>query len=126
VPVDHLDIICNGQIVRELKLNASRDSADEHGTLPISSSGWCLLRASSDKARFPVLDLYPYATTSPIYVSVSGSTLHPKADAAYFIRWIDQLISAAQSNQDWNTDAEKKTVLDQLSRARAVYERLQQ
>ena len=126
VPVDHLDVICNGQVVRELKLNASRDSADEQGTLPISSSGWCLLRASGDKARFPVLDLYPYATTSPIYISVSGSTLHPKADAAYFIRWIDQLISAAQGNKDWNSDAEKKIVLDQLSRARAVYEKLQQ
>jgi TolB protein len=126
VPVDHLDVICNGQVLRELKMNASRDSTDEHGTLRISSTGWCLLRASSDKARFPVLDLYPYATTSPIYVSVNGSTLHPKADAEYFIRWIDQLIAAAQSNKGWNTDAEKKSVLDQLSGARAVYEKLQQ
>jgi TolB protein len=123
VPIDHLDIICNGQVVRELKMNATRDAADEQGSLPISSSGWCLLRASGDKARFPILDLYPYATTSPIYITVAGSSLHPKDDANYFIRWIDQLIEAAQANQDWNTEAEKKTVLDQLSRARGVYEK---
>ena len=124
VPIDHLDIICNGQVVRELKMNATRDAADEQGSLPISSSEWCLLRASGDKARFPILDLYPYATTSPIYITVAGSSLHPKDDANYFIRWIDQLIEAARNNQDWNTDAEKKTVLDQLSRARGVYEKL--
>ena len=124
VPIDHLDIICNGQVVRELKMNASRDAADEQGTLPIASSGWCLLRASGDKARFPILDLYPYATTSPIYVTVAGLSLHSKDDAQYFIRWVDQLIEAAHANQDWNTDAEKKTVLDQLSRARGVYEKL--
>jgi TolB protein len=126
VPVDHLDVICNGQVVRELELNATRDSADEQGTIPISSSGWCLLRASGDKARFPVLDLYPYATTSPIYVTVRGTTAAPKEDATYFIRWIDQLMTAAENNRDWNTDAEKATVIDQLSRARGVYQKLLQ
>ena len=55
--------------------------------------------------------MYPYATTSPIYVTVAGS--HPKAteDAAYFVAWIDRMIDAAKSNQDWNTDAEKNAVL---------------
>ena len=36
------------------------------------ASGWFLLRARSDRAIEPVLDLYPYATTSPIYVTVGG------------------------------------------------------
>jgi len=124
VPVDHLDIICNGQLVRELKLAGGRRKADESGTLPISSTGWCLLRAFSDKAEYPVLDLYPYATTSPIYVSVDGSSLHPKADAAYFIAWIDQLIAGVQMNQDWNNKAEKSAVLDQFRQARSVYEQM--
>ncbi len=43
---------------------------------------------------------------------------------SYFISWIDQLIVAAQANTDWNTNSEKATVLDQLSRARKVYEKL--
>jgi Tol biopolymer transport system component len=124
VPVDHLEIVCNGKTVRDLKLNANHDSADEEGTLPISSGSWCLLRASSEKARYPILDLYPYATTSPIYISVAGSKPHPTEDAAYFITWINQLIAAAQQNKDWNTDAEKLAVLDQLSRARKEYEKL--
>jgi hypothetical protein len=72
-----------------------------------------------------VLDQYPYATTSPIYITVDGSAPHPTDDASYFIAWIDQLIAAAEAHKDWNTDAEKATVLDQLSRARKVYEKLQ-
>jgi hypothetical protein len=124
VPVDHLEIVCNSAVARELKLNDKQDSADIEGTLPIAESGWCLLRAWGEKARYPILDLYPYATTSPIYVSVAGSKLRAKEDATYFIAWIDQLISATQSNTDWNTNSEKMTVLDQLSQARKVYEKL--
>lgn len=124
VPVDHLQIICNGQVVRELKLSSARDAADEEDTLPISRSGWCLLRAYNDAAVYPILDLYPYATTSPIYISVEGSAPGGSEDASYFIAWIDQLTSGAQANTNWNTEAEKQTVLDQLSQARKVYEKL--
>ena len=121
VPVDHLDVICNGRLVRELKLSGDRESADFEDTIPLSQSGWCLLRALSEKAEHPVLDAYPYATTSPIYVTVLGSVPKPAEDAAYFIAWIDRMIEDAKSNRDWNTDAEKKSVLDLLNRARRIY-----
>lgn len=124
VPIDHVEVICNGQPVRELKVSGDRQSANEEGALTLSSTTWCLLRAYSDKAEYPVLDLYPYATTSPIYVAIKGSRPKANDDAAYFIAWIDQLIAGAQKNQDWNNEAEKATVLDQLTRARKVYEEM--
>jgi Tol biopolymer transport system component len=124
VPVDHLQVICNGEISRELKLEGNHDAADVEGTLPVSSSGWCLLRAFSEQAKYPILDLYPYATTSPIYLSVDGSMPKARDDAAYFVAWVDQLIAAGQTNQDWNTDREKSMVLEQLFQARKVYEHL--
>jgi Tol biopolymer transport system component len=125
VPVDHLQIVCNGNVVRDLKLGPKRDTADEEGSLSISSTGWCVLRASSDKAEYPILDLYPYATTSPIYMNVDGSARHAKEDASYFIAWIDQLIASTQANKAWNSESEKQIVMDQLSRARKVYAGLQ-
>ena len=121
VPVDHLEVICNGRVARELKLSGDRESADVEDTIPISQSGWCLLRAWSDKAEHPVLDLYPYATTSPIYVKVDGSVPKPAEDAAYFVAWIDRTIEDARSNRDWNTDAEKTSVLKMLQQARTIY-----
>jgi TolB protein len=121
VPVDHLEIICNGKVARDLKPGGNRDSADVSGTLPMAQSGWCLLRAWSDKAEYPILDAYPYATTSPIYISVEGSPLQAKEDAEYFMAWIDRLTQSAEQNQDWNTDAEKSSVLKMLAFAKAIY-----
>jgi TolB protein len=124
VAVDHLQVVCNGKVVRDLEISADKQSADVQGTLPIASSGWCLLRAWSEKAEYPVLDLYPYATTSPIYISVAGSPLHSPQDAEYFLAWIDRVNQAVESNHDWNTEAEKASVMSTISRARAVYERM--
>jgi TolB protein len=125
VPIDHLEVICNGRVARELKLNIDHESADVEDVLPISQSGWCLLRAWSDKAEHPVLDIYPYATTSPIYVSVVGSPLRAPDDAKYFVAWIDRLSTAAKENQDWNNAAEKTSVLGMLDAARKIYAALQ-
>lgn len=125
VPVDHFEVVCNGRVVRDLKLGGDRQSANAEGTIPISETGWCVLRASSDKPEHPVLDDYVYATTSPIYVSVAGSNPKPAEDAAFFISWIDRLAEAAKANQNWNTTVEKDSVLQTLDQARQVYINLQ-
>lgn len=122
VPVDHLEIVCDGQVVKSLRLSNARDSAEVSGAIPMTQSGWCLLRAWSEKAEPPVLDAYPYATTSPIYVSVEGAKPKPaKQDAIYFADWIARLTDDVKANGDWNTDAEKQAVLNSLARAREVY-----
>jgi TolB protein len=121
VPVDHFQVVCNGQVVRDLELSANRDAADISGTLPVTQSGWCVLRAFSDRDEHPILDAYPYATTSAIYTRVEGSTLEAKEDARYFVSWTNRLIQAAEANRDWNTTAEKERVLRMLSDAKAIY-----
>jgi TolB protein len=124
VPVDHLQIVCNGKVARELDLSADRTTAYVEGKLPLESSGWCVLRAFSDGAEYPILDLYPYATTSPVYVSMAGAPLHNAEDGAYFVAWMERLISAAQSSASWNTEAEKQSVLALFEEARQKYENI--
>ncbi len=121
VPIDHLEVICNGHVVRELKLSGDSESDDVEDAMTLSQSGWCLLRAWSEKAEHPVLDAYPYATTSPVYVTVAGSAANAAEDAAYFVAWIDRMLRDAKSSQGWNTQAEKASVLKLLEQARAVY-----
>jgi TolB protein len=125
VPVDHLQIVCNGKVARDLAMNSARSSAHVDGSIPLESSGWCVLRAFSDRAEYPILDLYPYATTSPVYVSVAGVPVRSVADAAYFVAWVDRLISAARSNTSWNTEAEKESVLSMLQAARTKYAKME-
>lgn len=124
VPVDHLQIVCNGKIVQELKLDASRTAAHVDGSVAIANSGWCVLRAFSDQAEYPILDIYPYATTSPIYINVARAPLNRRNEGEYFLAWIDRLISAAQANAYYNSEAEKVSVLETLNEARKKYENL--
>jgi hypothetical protein len=126
VQVDHFQIVCNGKVARELAMDTDRRSAHVQGSIPLDASGWCVLRAFSDKAEYPILDLYPYATTSPVYVSVAGAPVRSAADAAYFVAWVDRLISAARSNTAWNTEAEKESVLAMLQEARNKYVKMVQ
>ena len=68
-----------------------------------------------------MLDDYVYATTSPIYVTVAGSTPRHADDAAFFVTWIDRLTAGTNTNRDWNTDSEKSAVLQTLNQARQIY-----
>ncbi len=122
VPLDHLQIVCNGKVARELELRADRTTAYAEGKVPLESSGWCVLRAFSDKAEYPILDLYPYATTSPVYVEMPGALLRNTEDAAYFVAWMERLISAVQSSAAWNTETEKQAVRTMFETARRKYE----
>ena len=124
VPVDHLQIVCSGNVARDLELRADHKRAYVEGMLPVASSGWCVLRAFSDKAEYPILDLYPYATTSPIYVNVADAALRSAQDAGYFMAWMDRLISAAQNSAAWNSETEKQAVLAIFQQSRRKYEAL--
>ncbi len=122
VPVDHLEVVCNGKVARELKLQGARDTADFAGTIPLNESGWCVLRAWSDKAEYPVMDNYAYATTSPVYAMIGGKRPYSREDAEYFEAWIDRTIEVTEKYPDWNSAAEKELVMKRLREARAVYE----
>ena len=123
VPVDHLEIVGEGRVVAAIPLAGDRTSARDTVLISISHSGWYVLRAYGDRARLPVLDRYPFASTSPIYVRVGDEPVQSPSDAEFFVRWIDRLTAAAAAQTGWNTAREREGVLDQLARARAVYAR---
>jgi TolB protein len=125
VPVDHAQIVCNGRVVRELALDHRREALVVRGTMPLAGSGWCLLRAYSAGAEYPVLDNFVYATTSPIYVSLRGGKPRSPEDARFFEAWIAHLAEVTAAYPDWNSAAEKAGVLERLSAAQALYRGLE-
>jgi len=125
VPVNHLEFVCNGKVLHTFHISESGTTADGDENITIKQSGWCLLRAWDDKARDPILDIYPYATTSPVYIGIAGAPLQSKEDAAYFVAWIGRLQDATEKFADYNNAAEKQHVLDLLTRAQKVYEGLE-
>lgn len=123
VPVDHLEIVNNGEVVAKIPLTGDRTSISTTVQLRASRSGWYLLRARGNLPTYPILDFYPYATTSPIYVTIGGEPIRSPADAEYFLAWITRLETTALAHKDWNTEQEKDTALAAIRKASAEFER---
>ena len=116
VPIDHLQLVSNGKVVARLD-----GATDTTFNMTPDRTGWFLLRAYSDKPRLPILDLYPFASTSPIYVRVGDARPRCGEDAEYFLTWIDLLTPRVRSDTHWNSASEREQTLEMIARARAIF-----
>ena len=107
VAVEHLELVQNGKVVKSFALTGDRRKLDAEGELRADAGGWLLLRAWNEGADPQVLDLYPYATTSPVYLELQGGAPAAPDDAAYFVAWLDRVIADAGSRTDYRTDRER-------------------
>ncbi len=122
VAVDHLELVQNGKVLRSFTLSGDRRSFDGDGVLDVEGDGWIVLRAWNEHADPLVLDIYPYATTSPVYLEGFGPRPEARQDAAYFVTWLDRVIDATRARSaDFNDDRERQSTLDYLQQARAGY-----
>jgi Tol biopolymer transport system component len=124
VPVDSLQVVSNGRVVHDVPLTGNRTSATVNIPLQVAGSAWFTVRAFARQSRHPVLDLYPFATTSPIYVTVGGQPIRSRDDAMYFVQWISQLTQQAQRHMGWNSETELQQVVADLRRAQAHFQEL--
>lgn len=121
VPLDHVQLVMNGKVVEELIDDGKQSCGGwRSGSFEATESGWILMRAWYDRAVHPVLDLYPYATTSPIYLTLEGRPRRSPGAAAYFAAWIDRLIESTRARDDFNTAEEKESALATFERARKI------
>jgi hypothetical protein len=118
VAVDHLELVQNGKVVKAFPLTGDRRRLDAEGELQIDKGGWLLLRAWNDGSDPQVLDLYPYATTSPVYLDLPGGNPPDREDSAYFVAWLDRVIAEARSRNDYRNEREREATLDYLLKAR--------
>ena len=123
IPIDRLEIVRNGVVVTSVPLAGDRRQAQTRVPLDVDQSGWYIVRAYADGPRAPVLDLYPFATTSPIYVTVADRPVRSRQDAEFFLKWIDRVREEVNAHTGWNTAAERGSVLDLIAKARAEFER---
>ena len=122
VPVDHLELIWNGSVVETFDLGEAGNSIDIAGTLDIGESGWLALRAWSEGSHPLIFDLYPYATTTPVYIRVGDALPKSPADAEYFLAWIDRIRESVDNHEDFNNDVERLTILNNLDAASQRFE----
>jgi len=123
-PLTRVLIYRNGQVWRDVPLNANSRGAKFQETVPINQSAWFSLTAEGPARSHPLDALYPQAVTSAIRVYVGAQKIRNRHSAEYFIRWIDKLQAMAEAWSGWRSLKEKNHVLGQFSEARDVYKRL--
>jgi TolB protein len=126
IPIDHLEIVRNGVVVASISLDGNGMQARTSVPLDVDQSGWYIVRAFANGPRSPVLDLYPFATTSPIYVTVADRPVRSASDAEYFLTWIDKVREQVEVHTGWNTHGERSAALELIAKARAEFERRRQ
>jgi hypothetical protein len=124
VPVDHLELVRNGEVVAAIELTGDRTSADIEGDVEFDRSSWLLLRAWNEAPTPEVFDLYPYATTNPVYFALGDERVRSPGDARWFLDWIADVEAAAAADTGYNSPAERAATLDQIRTARAIFEKL--
>ena len=121
-PVDRLELVQNGRVVKQFRLTGERTAFDWTGDVKLAPGGWVVLRAYNEKPNPWVLDLYPYATTSPVYFEAPPPPA--PGDAAYFVAWMDRVVEAANARGGWNSEQEKAGTLTYLNAARDKFRAL--
>jgi hypothetical protein len=113
--VAYLEIIKNGELVQQVRLD---DWAKAGGKLPLlkfNQSGWFVIRAVCD-----VPDTYRYAMTAPYYVAIGDSTTVMKPSAQFFLDWVRE-----RAKQLDLADADQRTELKkQYQQAEVWWEKM--
>lgn len=124
VPVDHVEVIWNGDVVATHQVKGPTKSADLKGTIKVKGNGWILLRAWSDQGHPDLPDLYPYASTNPIYVQ--GATIsnpNQKLSAEYFLKWVTR-IETKINELNFRNEKERESVRSDVQQAKSFYQNL--
>jgi hypothetical protein len=122
IPIEHLELVWNGKVIKTYEFKNDRKTADFKGEVTIEGPGWLLLRAWNEEAHEDVPDCYPYASTNPIYFTSSGTKFSSRSAAQYFIEWVSRISEAATSSDTYRNEEEKKAVMKDIATALQYYE----
>lgn len=125
-PLKRIELIYNGAVAAGVDIKEERrDTAFEMAfdrEVSVGTSGWLALRVSgSPHPARPQFE--SFAHTSPVYLEIAGAPLDTKADAEYFLTWIDRLWEAVRL-RNRIPGRHTQHVETQINTARAVYRKL--
>jgi hypothetical protein len=113
-PIDRIEIVANGQVMRRFTPEGFVKNFESEISLDLGNHSWiaarCFLKPEGT-IRF--------AHTGPVYLTGSWNA---SADARYFVAWIDDLIAETNSDPNrYGTEAEKRENLALYGQAREFY-----
>jgi len=120
-PLNKVEIIQNGKVIRTEPSARASNKVAFNAEVDFKTSGWVAVRASGPNHPL-VIRRNPVAHTNPVYVEIADKPQDAKADAEYFLKWIDRLEGDLRKRDRMHTG--QKHIEAQLKQARAVYRAL--
>ena len=118
--MDTLTIVQNGEVVHVAALEDPHH-VEVDITLPIERSGWIAAKVTGPGEQRFLMDSFVYAHTNPIYIDKGGEPQTSPEDAQYFLTWIDTVMGMLEISDRFDTEEQKREVLEVWQRARDVY-----
>ena len=89
--------------------------------IPVESSGWIAARVLGP-TQHGAMDSYLFAHTNPVYVIADREPIQSRADAAFFVRWIDETLEDLRGMDRWDDPAHKEQVISTFEQGRQLYQ----
>jgi len=123
VPVDSLQIIVNGDMVKTIaRTGADSGKISFDGQIPVPDGGWVAARVIGGKSKL-IGDDYAFAHTGPVYVVRGGKPYVRASDVQFLSQTVDAIWTRTERSR-WRSEAEKGRFKATLDSAKAVYSRL--
>ncbi|MDB6169267.1 MAG: WD40-like beta Propeller containing protein [Verrucomicrobia bacterium] len=124
VPMDAVEIIINGQVVKRIAAGPDRKSIHVAEKIAVTGSSWVALRVRGPGNRLVPNDREVYAHTSPVYVTVGGRAVGLKEDALFFVDQIDALIARMEERGRFENRGQRDEIVRKFREGQAVYRKI--
>lgn len=110
VRVDYLQIVKDGTVEHEVRLDKFAESGGKLPPLAFDKSGWFLVRAVTENEKN-----YEYAASGPYYVERGGRPRVSRASVKFFLDWIDAAEARLRGLKDLDKPLREKLLAEQAS-----------
>ncbi len=113
--IRYLEIIQDGRIIHEIRLEDFQKAAGKLPHVKFDTSGWFLVRAVVDSAK-----VYRCAMSGPFYVQIGDQPRISRKSAKMFLDWVDERKATLSAGDR----SEREVMLAQLEKARQYWQSL--
>lgn len=105
-PVESIEVMHNGVSLGNVR------------TVALDRSGWISVQVKAKYTRDPIRRPFPFAATMPVWITVDDKPVRSRADAQYFVQWIDRTLERA-AKLPFNNEVERQATEKLYQEARA-------
>jgi len=124
VPLESVEIVVNGKVVRRIEAGPDRHKLAVDERVVVTESGWIAVRVIGPGHRWVTNDRDLFAHTSPVYLTVGDNPVASPDDARFFSEEIDRLIAKMRAQGKFANEADREAIEERFREAQRIYDDL--